>query len=77
MKNKKIGTLQETRERKGTDKRGKVEEWEEEELDQEEEEESKDSETQYVTVSKYTQEKDSEGKVLLGVTLFKKRKVRS
>ncbi|XP_058511787.1 1-phosphatidylinositol 4,5-bisphosphate phosphodiesterase zeta-1 isoform X2 [Ochotona princeps] len=76
VKNKKIGTLQETRERKGTDKRGKVEEWEEEELDQEEEEESKDSETQYVTVSKYTQEKDSEGKILLGVTLFKKKKTR-
>ncbi|XP_069904575.1 1-phosphatidylinositol 4,5-bisphosphate phosphodiesterase zeta-1 isoform X4 [Oryctolagus cuniculus] len=76
VKNKKIGTLKETRERKGTDKHGKVGELEEDDLDQEEEEESKDSETQDDSVSKSSQEKESDSKRSLAIIFLKKKKTR-
>ncbi|XP_062051497.1 1-phosphatidylinositol 4,5-bisphosphate phosphodiesterase zeta-1 isoform X1 [Lepus europaeus] len=53
VKNKKIGTLKETRERKGTDKHGK-----------------------YDSVSKDSQEKESDSKRSLAIIFFKKKKVR-
>ncbi|XP_048191002.1 1-phosphatidylinositol 4,5-bisphosphate phosphodiesterase zeta-1 [Perognathus longimembris pacificus] len=77
IKNKRIGTLLETRERKGSDKRGKVEEYEEEVGDQEEEEEEgKQPETQDSFLSRVTQEKESEFLKVLTGNLFKKRKTR-
>uniref|UniRef100_A0A2I2YJU4 Phosphoinositide phospholipase C n=2 Tax=Gorilla gorilla gorilla TaxID=9595 RepID=A0A2I2YJU4_GORGO len=80
VKNKKIGTLKETRERKGSDKRGKVEEWEEEvaDVDEEEEEEEdtfKESEV-LESVLGDNQDKETGVKKLPGVMLFKKKKTR-
>ncbi|XP_054382872.1 1-phosphatidylinositol 4,5-bisphosphate phosphodiesterase zeta-1 isoform X3 [Pongo abelii] len=80
VKNKKIGTLKETRERKGSDKRGKVEEWEEEVADLEEEEEEeedkfKESEV-FESVLGDNQDKETGVKKLPGVMLFKKKKTR-
>ncbi|XP_027630245.1 1-phosphatidylinositol 4,5-bisphosphate phosphodiesterase zeta-1 isoform X2 [Tupaia chinensis] len=78
VKNKKVGTLQETRERKGTDKHGKFGVWEEEEPEPEEEEDSefKDSESSYTLLEKENEEKEAESIKTLGVTLFKKKKTR-
>ncbi|KAM5263490.1 1-phosphatidylinositol 4,5-bisphosphate phosphodiesterase zeta-1 [Ctenodactylus gundi] len=74
VKNKKIGTLMETHERRGSDKHGKIEVWEEEEAEaDEEDEESKELETRDSFLSRIIQEK--EGKAL-GVTVFKKKKTR-
>ncbi|XP_033078628.1 1-phosphatidylinositol 4,5-bisphosphate phosphodiesterase zeta-1 isoform X3 [Trachypithecus francoisi] len=78
VKNKKIGTLKETHERKGSDKRGKVEEWEEEVADLEEEEEEekfKESEI-FESVLGDNQDKETGVKKLPGVMLFKKKKTR-
>ncbi|XP_058298726.1 1-phosphatidylinositol 4,5-bisphosphate phosphodiesterase zeta-1 isoform X2 [Hylobates moloch] len=82
VKNKKIGTLKETRERKGSDKRGKVEEWEEvadleEEEEEEEEEEDKFKESEvFESVLEDNQDKETGVKKLPGVILFKKKKTR-
>uniref|UniRef100_A0A2I3RS32 Phosphoinositide phospholipase C n=1 Tax=Pan troglodytes TaxID=9598 RepID=A0A2I3RS32_PANTR len=81
VKNKKIGTLKETRERKGSDKRGKVEEWEEEvadgEEEEEEEEEEKFKESEVLeSVLGDNQDKETGVKKLPGVMLFKKKKTR-
>jgi phosphatidylinositol phospholipase C zeta len=77
VKNKKIGTLKETQERKGLDKHGKVGEWEEEVLDpEEEEEEIKESETEDMFLSRVKQEKESEILKIPVITVFKKKKVR-
>ncbi|XP_069867924.1 1-phosphatidylinositol 4,5-bisphosphate phosphodiesterase zeta-1 isoform X2 [Dipodomys merriami] len=71
IKNKKIGTLMETRARLGSDKHGKVEEYEEEVGDQEEEEEEvKDPETQE------SPEKESELLKTFTSGFFKKKKTR-
>uniref|UniRef100_A0A2I3H8C1 Phosphoinositide phospholipase C n=1 Tax=Nomascus leucogenys TaxID=61853 RepID=A0A2I3H8C1_NOMLE len=80
VKNKKIGTLKETRERKGSDKRGKVEEWEEvadleEEEEEEEEDKFKESEV-FESVLEDNQDKETGVKKLPGVILFKKKKTR-
>ncbi|KAL4700581.1 hypothetical protein H8959_014585, partial [Pygathrix nigripes] len=78
VKNKKIGTLKETHERKGSDKRGKVEEWEEEVADLEEEEEEekfKESEI-FESVLGDSQDKETGVKKLPGVMLFKTKKTR-
>ncbi|XP_055132966.1 1-phosphatidylinositol 4,5-bisphosphate phosphodiesterase zeta-1 isoform X3 [Symphalangus syndactylus] len=79
VKNKKIGTLKETRERKGSDKRGKVEEWEEvadlEEEEEEEEDNFKESEV-FESVLEDNQDKETGVKKLPGVILFKKKKTR-
>ncbi|XP_020042010.1 1-phosphatidylinositol 4,5-bisphosphate phosphodiesterase zeta-1 [Castor canadensis] len=77
VKNKKIGTLKETQERKGLDKHGKVGEWEEEVLDpEEEEEEIKESETEDMFLSRVKQEKESEILKIPVITVFKKKKTR-
>ncbi|XP_005379097.1 PREDICTED: 1-phosphatidylinositol 4,5-bisphosphate phosphodiesterase zeta-1 isoform X2 [Chinchilla lanigera] len=77
VKNKKIGTLKETRERIGSDKRGKVGMWEEEEVEAEEEEEELKSLEDDGFGSKDNQGKEIETKKSLGVILFpKKKKIR-
>ncbi|XP_008056772.1 1-phosphatidylinositol 4,5-bisphosphate phosphodiesterase zeta-1 [Carlito syrichta] len=76
VKNKKIGTLKETHERKGSDKRGKVEEWEEEVPDLDlEDDESKELEISD-NILKDDQDTETEAKKARGVTLFKKKKTR-
>ncbi|XP_021114794.1 1-phosphatidylinositol 4,5-bisphosphate phosphodiesterase zeta-1 isoform X2 [Heterocephalus glaber] len=72
VKNKKIGTLQETRERIGSDKHGKVGLWEEAET--EDEEESTTTETYENLLSRDSQGKETETKKALPVTLFSKKK---
>uniref|UniRef100_H0WL52 Phosphoinositide phospholipase C n=1 Tax=Otolemur garnettii TaxID=30611 RepID=H0WL52_OTOGA len=74
IKNKKIGTLLETRQRKGADKHGKVEEWEEVVEGEEEEDEWKDSMSDNLLL-KDNQEKETEGKKMRGV-IFGKKKTR-
>nr|XP_035111127.2 1-phosphatidylinositol 4,5-bisphosphate phosphodiesterase zeta-1 isoform X3 [Callithrix jacchus] len=79
VKNKKIGTLKETRERKGSNKHGLVEEWEEEmadlEEEEEEEEELKESEI-FESVLGDSQDKETGVQKPSGVMLFKKKKIR-
>uniref|UniRef100_A0A8C8ZZI3 Phosphoinositide phospholipase C n=1 Tax=Prolemur simus TaxID=1328070 RepID=A0A8C8ZZI3_PROSS len=75
VKNKKIGTLKETHERKGSDKRGKVEEWEEPD-DEEEEDEFKDSTASDNFSLKDNQDKETEVKKAISSKLFKKKKTR-
>lgn len=75
VRNKKIGTLRETRERRGSDKHGQVEECEEEETDQEDEEdEVKESEA--AGILKEGPDQETEKKRVVGLPLFKKRRVR-
>lgn len=70
MKNKKIGTLQETRERKGADKHGQVVEYEEDVCDDDNEEPLKEGET------RVQQEKERDpSKLTRGA--FAKRRVRT
>ncbi|XP_037703417.1 1-phosphatidylinositol 4,5-bisphosphate phosphodiesterase zeta-1 [Choloepus didactylus] len=74
VKNKKIGTLKETRERRGSDTHGQVGECEEEETEQEEEEdEYKDSDASDIFLVKETQEKEGDTKKAGGLTLFKRK----
>nr|XP_044995494.1 1-phosphatidylinositol 4,5-bisphosphate phosphodiesterase zeta-1 [Jaculus jaculus] len=74
VKNKKIGTLMETRARKGSDKHGLVGEWEEEVLEAEEEEEEwKEPESRDSFLLKIKQEKDTETQKSLGIVLFRKK----
>ncbi|KAI5158772.1 1-Phosphatidylinositol 4,5-Bisphosphate Phosphodiesterase Zeta-1 [Manis pentadactyla] len=75
VRNKKIGTLRETRERRGSDKHGQVEECEEEETDQEDEEdEVKESEA--AGILKEGPDQETEKKRVVGLPLFKKRRVK-
>ncbi|KAB1254313.1 1-phosphatidylinositol 4; 5-bisphosphate phosphodiesterase zeta-1 [Camelus dromedarius] len=74
VRNKKIGTLRETHERKGCDKHGQVEECEEEETEQEEENEVKGPEP--MDVSQDSSVKDTESKRVVGIPLFRKKRVR-
>ncbi|XP_073078928.1 1-phosphatidylinositol 4,5-bisphosphate phosphodiesterase zeta-1 isoform X1 [Manis javanica] len=75
VRNKKIGTLRETRERRGSDKHGQVEECEEEETDQEDEEdEVKESEA--AGILKDSPDQETEKKRVVGLPLFKKRRVK-
>lgn len=74
MKNKKIGTLQETRERKGTDKQGQVIEYEEDVYDDDNEEPLKEPETRDTFLSRVQQEKEREPSKLTGGA---KRRVRT
>ncbi|KAM6162632.1 1-phosphatidylinositol 4,5-bisphosphate phosphodiesterase zeta-1 [Erethizon dorsatum] len=74
VKNKKIGTLKETRERRGSDKHGKVGMWEEEEAEAEEEEEELKTVEDDTFLSRDSQGKDTETRKALGVTLFSKKK---
>ncbi|XP_007942631.1 1-phosphatidylinositol 4,5-bisphosphate phosphodiesterase zeta-1 [Orycteropus afer afer] len=76
VKNKKIGTLKETRERRGSDKHGQVEEFEED-VDQDDEEDAtsddvllKDYQEKEIEAKKKKQEKEAESGRLL---LFKKK----
>ncbi|KAM9672613.1 1-phosphatidylinositol 4,5-bisphosphate phosphodiesterase zeta-1 [Trichechus inunguis] len=79
VKNKKIGTLTETRGRKGSNKHGLVEEFEED-VDQEDDEDAtsdvfalKSSQGKKVEAEKKNQEKEVESG---GLTLFKKKKMK-
>ncbi|XP_072810296.1 1-phosphatidylinositol 4,5-bisphosphate phosphodiesterase zeta-1 [Vicugna pacos] len=74
VRNKKIGTLRETHERKGCDKHGQVEECEEEETEQEEENEAKGPEP--MDVSQDSSVKDTESKRVVGIPLFRKKRVK-
>nr|XP_012640969.1 1-phosphatidylinositol 4,5-bisphosphate phosphodiesterase zeta-1 isoform X2 [Microcebus murinus] len=75
VKNKKIGTLKETRERKGSDKHGKVEEWEEpDDIEEEEEDEFKDSSDSLSL--KDNQDKETVRRKAISSMLFKKKKTR-
>ncbi|XP_077026336.1 1-phosphatidylinositol 4,5-bisphosphate phosphodiesterase zeta-1 isoform X3 [Tamandua tetradactyla] len=81
VKNKKIGTLKETRERRGSDKHGQVEECEDdnETEPEEEEDEAKDSDAlkdsfaSDVFLIKETQEKDGEMKKAGRLLIFRKK----
>ncbi|KAF6340191.1 phospholipase C zeta 1 [Rhinolophus ferrumequinum] len=76
VRNKKIGTLAETRERKNSDKHGQVQEYEEyEETDQDEEEEKvKESET--LVILKDNSGKKIESRSRTALPVFKKKKVK-
>ncbi|XP_046522333.1 1-phosphatidylinositol 4,5-bisphosphate phosphodiesterase zeta-1 [Equus quagga] len=77
VRNKKIGTLRETRERKGTDKHGQIEEYEEvEETDQEDEDDDEVKESETEDILKDNQEKEMESKRVAGLPLFKKKRVK-
>lgn len=77
VRNKKIGTLLETHSRKGLDKRGKVEEYEEyEDIDQEEEADKARSSRLAINLTD-SLEKETESKTSVGLTFFRKKKVRS
>ncbi|XP_006773227.1 PREDICTED: 1-phosphatidylinositol 4,5-bisphosphate phosphodiesterase zeta-1 [Myotis davidii] len=76
VRNKKIGTLLETHSRKGLDKRGKVEEYEEyEDTDQEEEADKARSSRLAINLTD-SLEKETESKTSVGLTLFRKKKVK-
>nr|XP_055174702.1 1-phosphatidylinositol 4,5-bisphosphate phosphodiesterase zeta-1 isoform X1 [Nyctereutes procyonoides] len=72
VRNKKIGSLRETRERKGSDKHGQVEEYEE--VDQDVDEEIKESKA--LAVLEDDSEKESETISAAGLPLFKRRRVK-
>lgn len=73
MKNKKIGTLQETRERKGTDKQGQVIEYEEDVYDDDNDESLKEPETRDIFLSRVQQEKERDPSKLTRGALAKRR----
>nr|XP_048288455.1 1-phosphatidylinositol 4,5-bisphosphate phosphodiesterase zeta-1 isoform X2 [Myodes glareolus] len=73
VKNKKIGTLQETRERKGTDKQGQVIEYEEDVYDDDNEEPLKEPETRDIFLSRVQQEKERDPSKLTRGALSKRR----
>ncbi|KAF5912542.1 hypothetical protein HPG69_004213 [Diceros bicornis minor] len=76
VRNKKIGTLRETRERKGTDKHGQIEEYEEIEETDQEEEEDEEKESEIWDILKDNPEKETESKGVAGLPLFKKKRVK-
>lgn len=76
MKNKKIGTLQETRERKGAEKQGQVIEYEEDVYDDDNEEPLKEGETRDIFLSTVQQKKERDPLKLTRGT-FAKRRVRT
>ncbi|XP_054446776.1 1-phosphatidylinositol 4,5-bisphosphate phosphodiesterase zeta-1 [Pteronotus mesoamericanus] len=76
VRDKKIGSLLETHARRGSDKRGQVEEYEEYEEADQEEEEDKDSESQLLDILRDSQEKETESMSLVKLPLFKKKKVK-
>ncbi|XP_057645812.1 1-phosphatidylinositol 4,5-bisphosphate phosphodiesterase zeta-1 [Chionomys nivalis] len=75
VKNKKIGTLQETRERKGAEKQGQVIEYEEDAYDEDNEEPLKEGETRDIFLSRVQQEKERDPSKLTRGT-FAKRRIR-
>ncbi|KAM5334996.1 1-phosphatidylinositol 4,5-bisphosphate phosphodiesterase zeta-1 isoform 1-T1 [Glossophaga mutica] len=76
VRNKKIGTLTETHARRGSDKHGQVEEYDEyEEMDQEEEED-KDIPSESSDAPKVTSEKETRSRSIVKLPLFKKKKVK-
>uniref|UniRef100_A0A8C0CTS4 Phosphoinositide phospholipase C n=1 Tax=Balaenoptera musculus TaxID=9771 RepID=A0A8C0CTS4_BALMU len=74
VRNKKIGTLKETRERRGSDKHGQVEECEEEEEAEQEEEENEAKGPEPSDAFQDDLEKEAESKRAVGIPLFKKKK---
>lgn len=77
VRNKKIGTLLETHSRKGLDKHGKVEEYEEyEAIDQEEEADKARSSRLAINLTG-SPEKEIDSKISAGLPFFRKKKVRS
>ncbi|XP_058937561.1 1-phosphatidylinositol 4,5-bisphosphate phosphodiesterase zeta-1 [Kogia breviceps] len=76
VKNKKIGTLRETRERRGSDKHGQVEECEEEEEAEQEEEEDEVKGLEPSDAFQDDLEKEAESKRAVGIPLFKKKKLK-
>ncbi|KAM7335659.1 1-phosphatidylinositol 4,5-bisphosphate phosphodiesterase zeta-1 [Alexandromys fortis] len=75
VKNKKIGTLQETRERKGAEKQGQVIEYEEDVYDDDNEEPLKEGETRDIFLSTVQQKKERDPLKLTRGT-FAKRRIR-
>ncbi|XP_038174206.1 1-phosphatidylinositol 4,5-bisphosphate phosphodiesterase zeta-1 [Arvicola amphibius] len=75
VKNKKIGTLQETRERKGADKQGQVIEYEEDVYDEDNEEPLKEGETRNIFLSMVQQEMERDS-LMLTRGAFAKRRTR-
>ncbi|XP_049551066.1 1-phosphatidylinositol 4,5-bisphosphate phosphodiesterase zeta-1 isoform X1 [Orcinus orca] len=73
VRNKKIGTLRETRERRGSDKHGQVEECEEEEEAEQEEEENEAKGPEPSDAFQDDLEKEAESKGAVGIPLFKKK----
>ncbi|XP_059969137.1 1-phosphatidylinositol 4,5-bisphosphate phosphodiesterase zeta-1 [Mesoplodon densirostris] len=73
VRNKKIGTLRETRERKGSDKHGQVEECEEEEEAEQEEEENEAKGPEPLDAFQDDLEKEAASKRAVGIPLFKKK----
>ncbi|OBS70107.1 hypothetical protein A6R68_01353, partial [Neotoma lepida] len=71
VKNKKIGTLLETRERKGTNKKGQV--LEEDVNENDDEELEKESETRNIFLSWFQQEKETDPSMLTRVTVANKK----
>eukprot|EP00069_Balaena_mysticetus_P002077 bmy_15743T0 len=76
VRNKKIGTLRETRERRGSDKHGQVEECEEEEEAEQEEEENEAKGPEPSDAFQDNLEKEAESKRAVGIPLFKKKKLK-
>lgn len=76
VRNKKIGTLHETLERKGSDKHGQVEEFEEEEEIEQEEDGSGAQEPEPVGDFQDDLAKEEQSKRVVRIPLFRKKKVR-
>ncbi|KAI4587827.1 hypothetical protein MJG53_020505 [Ovis ammon polii x Ovis aries] len=76
VRNKKIGTLHETLERKGSDKHGQVEEFEEEEEIEQEEDGSGAQEPEPVGDFQDDSAKEEQSKRVVRIPLFRKKKVR-
>ncbi|ELK11978.1 1-phosphatidylinositol-4,5-bisphosphate phosphodiesterase zeta-1 [Pteropus alecto] len=76
VRNKKIGTLVETRERRNSDKHGQVQEYEEYEEAEKEEEEDKMKESGALTFLKDYSEKETEPRNLVRLPLFRKKRVK-
>nr|KAF6497082.1 hypothetical protein HJG63_015446 [Rousettus aegyptiacus] len=74
VRNKKIGTLVETRERRNSDKHGQVQEYEEYEEADKEEEENKVKESETLAYLKGYPEKETESKNLARLPLFRKKR---
>ncbi|KAF6121046.1 phospholipase C zeta 1 [Phyllostomus discolor] len=76
VRNKKIGTLMETHARKGSDKHGQVEEYDEyEEIDQEEEE-GKDKSSEPPDTLQVSSEKETQSSNVVKLPLFRRNKVK-
>ncbi|XP_031239595.1 1-phosphatidylinositol 4,5-bisphosphate phosphodiesterase zeta-1 isoform X3 [Mastomys coucha] len=73
VKNKKVGTLSKTRERMGTDKRGKVLEWEEEVYEDGDEDSGNEQETWDSFLLRVQAEKEADPSTLSGIAYAKKK----